>query len=198
MARSDSVVDICVAPHREQWFPGSPNLDLNPFGRAQTNKTKPCSCCRCSTNGCAPSWSHILDKSARKGAGYVVNYDGRSVLDVDTAWKTMLRNRGVAKWDLGGFMGHDVSGSTETYAIGRLDTVYRPLDDILGEVERFAPGSITPKLRRTVPIRHFPPGGENDRIEPIQWWAWQGLNLRPLRCQHSALPLSYTPAGRLH
>jgi hypothetical protein len=26
-----------------------------------------------------------------------------------------------------------------------------------------------------------------------KWWAWQGLNLRPLRCQHSALPLSYTP-----
>lgn len=22
----------------------------------------------------------------------------------------------------------------------------------------------------------------------IQWWAWQGLNLRPLRCQHSAIP----------
>src|SRR5215210_1663133 len=31
-----------------------------------------------------------------------------------------------------------------------------------------------------------------------KWWAWQGLNLRPLRCQHSALPLSYTPTpGRL-
>ena len=27
------------------------------------------------------------------------------------------------------------------------------------------------------------------------WWAWQGLNLRPLRCQHSALPLSYTPVA---
>ncbi len=27
----------------------------------------------------------------------------------------------------------------------------------------------------------------------FEWWAWQGLNLRPLRCQHSALPLSYTP-----
>ena len=26
-----------------------------------------------------------------------------------------------------------------------------------------------------------------------EMWAWQGLNLRPLRCQHSALPLSYTP-----
>ena len=30
-----------------------------------------------------------------------------------------------------------------------------------------------------------------------KWWAWQGLNLRPLRCQHSALPLSYTPTRRL-
>ncbi len=29
---------------------------------------------------------------------------------------------------------------------------------------------------------------------PVQWWARQGLNLRPLRCQHSALPLSYAPA----
>src|SRR3546814_11745258 len=27
----------------------------------------------------------------------------------------------------------------------------------------------------------------------FRWWAWQGLNLRPLRCQPSALPLSYTP-----
>ena len=74
-----------------------------------------------------------LDKSTRKGAGYLANYGRRSVLDVDTAWKTILRNRGLAKWDLGGFMGHDVSGSTETYAIGRFDTVYRTLDDILGK-----------------------------------------------------------------
>src|SRR3546814_11629211 len=27
----------------------------------------------------------------------------------------------------------------------------------------------------------------------FRWWAWPGLNLLPLRCQHSALPLSYTP-----
>ena len=31
--------------------------------------------------------------------------------------------------------------------------------------------------------------------EASEWWAWQGLNLRPLRCQHSALPLSYTPTA---
>jgi hypothetical protein len=34
------------------------------------------------------------------------------------------------------------------------------------------------------------------RLQAGKWWAWQGLNLRPLRCQHSALPLSYTPTGR--
>ena len=41
------------------------------------------------------------------------------------------------------------------------------------------------------PLDHVSNGKE-------KWWAWQGLNLRPLRCQHSALPLSYTPTrGRM-
>lgn len=31
-------------------------------------------------------------------------------------------------------------------------------------------------------------------LERLRWWAYQGSNLGPLRCQHSALPLSYTPA----
>jgi len=39
--RPDSVVDLSVAPDREQWHPGVPTLDLNPFGRAQTNKYRP-------------------------------------------------------------------------------------------------------------------------------------------------------------
>ena len=30
-------------------------------------------------------------------------------------------------------------------------------------------------------------------LERLRWWAYQGSNLGPLRCQHSALPLSYTP-----
>ena len=40
--------------------------------------------------------------------------------------------------------------------------------------------------------------GNSLSYQGFLWWAWQGLNLRPLRCQHSALPLSYTPAGGLH
>jgi integrase len=169
IARPDSVVDICVAPDREQWFPGSPTLDLNPFGRAQTNKYRP-------TIPVLPilaEWLtaelaayHRLDPAARLGAGYLVNYYGRGVLDVDTSWKTMLRelklpsgrewkpyimrhslatilrNRGVAKWDLEGFMGHDAGGSTEVYAVGRFDTVRRALEDVLTEIDNLAPGTL--------------------------------------------------------
>src|SRR5215213_4224721 len=43
--------------------------------------------------------------------------------------------------------------------------------------------------------------GKTDQVSVIvgkKWWAWQGLNLRPLRCQHSALPLSYTPTPGPH
>lgn len=172
IARPDTVVDICVAPDREQWFPGSATLDLNPFGRAQTNKYRP-------TIPVMPvlaEWLSAelakyqrLDRDQRKGAGFLVNYYGRSVLDVDTSWATMLRNlklpsgrewkpyllrhslatilrnRGVAKWDLEGFMGHDAGSTTEVYAIGRFDTVRRALEDILGEIETRAPGA----LRRT-------------------------------------------------
>ena len=135
-----------MAPDREQWFPGAPTIDLNPFGRAQTNKHRP-------TIPVLPvleKWLaaeltayHRLDREKRRGAGYLVNCYGRPVQDVDTSWATMLRelklprgrewkpyllrhslativrNRGVAKWDLEGFMGHNATGSTETYAIGR-------------------------------------------------------------------------------
>ncbi|RSV15164.1 hypothetical protein CA235_09510 [Sphingomonas sp. ABOLF] len=169
LARPDAVVDICVAPEREQWFPGSATLDLNPFGRAQTKKFR-------STVPVLPvlgEWLAAelaryqrLDREDRTGAGYLVNYYGRPVLDVDTSWKTMLvrlgmptgrewkpyllrhsmatilRNRGVAKWDLEGFMGHGVGSTTETYAIGRFDTVRAALSDIVGEIETAAPGAL--------------------------------------------------------
>ena len=169
VARPDSVVDICVAPEREQWYPGSPTLDLNPFGRAQTNKYRPL----VPVVPVLAEWlaaEHAryerLDRDERKGAGYLVNYFGRSVLDVDRAWATMLtglklpkgrewkpyllrhslatilRNRGVAKWDLEGFMGHDVTGSTEVYAIGRFASVANALTDILGEIDARAPGAL--------------------------------------------------------
>lgn len=169
IARPDAVVDICVAPDREQWHPGSPTLDLNQFGRAQTKKYRP-------TLPVLPllaEWLlaehvayHKLDRAARRGAGYLVNYFGRPVKDVDTAWATMLRelklpsgrewksyllrhslatllrNRGVAKWDLEGFMGHSRGSTTEIYAVGRFGTVTAELQRLLDELDGMAPGSL--------------------------------------------------------
>ena len=36
----------------------------------------------------------------------------------------------------------------------------------------------------------------NRLLHGEEWWARQGLNLRPLPCEGSALPLSYAPAAR--
>lgn len=169
LARPDSVVDVCVAPEREQWYPGSPTLDLNPFGRAQTNKYRPV----VPIVSALKPWLaaeltayEALDRDERRGAGYLVNYYGRPVQDVDTSWRTMLRalklpqgrewkpyllrhslatllrNRDVVKWDLEGFMGHDVRGSTEVYAIGRFASVVRALEEILGEIDLRSPGAL--------------------------------------------------------
>ena len=186
IARPDSVVDISVAPDREQWYPGSLTLDLNPFGRAQTNKYRPV----IPVLPVLADWLSAelaayekLPRDQRKGAGHLVNYYGRSVLDVDTAWRTMLRelklpagrewkpyllrhsvativrNRGVAKWDLEGFMGHDVTGSTEVYAIGRFGSVVTALTDLLGEVDVRAPGA----LRRNRAKQHSPAASQGRR-----------------------------------
>src|SRR6266542_2989849 len=53
----------------------------------------------------------------------------------------------------------------------------------------------TPGARFMFPCRGAQPLRDRARQRGGKWWAWQGLNLRPLRCQHSALPLSYTPTA---
>ena len=63
-----------------------------------------------------------------------------------------------------------------------------------GEIYRDFTARIRPNI---VPDQEKSPGNSLS-YQGFLWWAWQGLNLRPLRCQHSALPLSYTPAGALH
>ncbi len=64
---------------------------------------------------------------------------------------------------------------------------------IIDEIETFVPGAFhrndTEDGAETISI-------EREKILSFNgfgWWARQGLNLRPLRCQHSALPLSYAP-----
>ena len=107
-----------------------------------------------------------LKPEARIGRGWLVNYHGRPVQDVDRAWDTMLgklelpmgrewrsyvlrhsiatlcRNRGAERWDLEGFMGHRAGSQTEVYAIGEFPSVQRALQSILDDIETLAPGSL--------------------------------------------------------
>lgn len=169
IARPSSVVDISVVPDRQQWWPGAATIDLNPAGRAQTKKFRPV----VPVLPLLEDWLHqelavyqALPANKRAGRGWLVNYYGRGVQDVDSAWRAMLvalemptgrewrpyvlrhslativRNRGAAKWDLKGYMGHDAGDVTETYAVGDFPSVVSALQSIIEEIERLQPGAL--------------------------------------------------------
>lgn len=169
IARPGAVCDISVAPERQQWSPGSETIDLNPQGRAQNKKRRPVlPVLSVLAEWLQAEWDEYqaLPVKERVGRGWLVNYYGRSVQDVDRAWDTMLtelkmptgrewrlyllrhslttlvRNRGAERWDLEGFMEHRAASQTETYAIGEFPTVVTALNGIIAELHRLAPGSL--------------------------------------------------------
>lgn len=54
----------------------------------------------------------------------------------------LTRNRGAARCDLEGFMGHRASSQTESHAIGEFPTVVSALISIISELEHLAPGAL--------------------------------------------------------
>jgi integrase len=169
IARPGAIVDICVAPERNQWWPGSPTIDLNPQGRVQNKKRRPL----LPVLPILDQWLRAefasyskLSEEERIGRGWLVNYYGRPVQSIDRAWDTMLielglptgrewrpyvlrhslativRNRGAEKWDLEGFMGHRAASQTEVYAVGEFPSVVRALGAVIEDLERLAPGSL--------------------------------------------------------
>jgi len=169
IARPGAVVDINVAPTRQQWWPGAPMIDLNPQGRAQNKKHR----AMVPVLPLLERWLReelatyqALKPEQREGRGWLVNYYGRGIRNVDRAWDTMLtelelptgrewrpyvlrhslatlvRNRGAERWDLEGFMGHRTGSQTETYAVGEFPTVVTALQSIITEIEKLAPGSL--------------------------------------------------------
>lgn len=169
IARPGAVVDINVAPDRQQWWPGAPTIDLNPQGRTQNKKHR----ALLPVLPLLDRWLRAeyatymaLKPAERAGRGWLVNYHGRAIQDVDRAWDTMLtkldmptgrewrpyvlrhslatlvRNRGAEKWDLEGFMGHRAGSQTEVYAIGEFPSVVRALESVIAEIDKLAPGSL--------------------------------------------------------
>jgi hypothetical protein len=88
------------------------------------------------------------------------------------------------------------TGQTATYAVASLyPTLTRPLQDIIDEISADCSGILRRQCSDNIG-RSLGTGVDLPLKTKGKWWAWQGLNLRPLRCQHSALPLSYTPTLR--
>ena len=144
-------------------------IDLNPQGRTQNKKHR----ALLPVLPVLDRWLRseyatymALKPAERSGRGWLVNYHGRPVQDIDRAWDTMLtkldmptgsewrpdvlrhslatlfRNRSAEKWDLEGFMGHRAGNQTGVYAIGESPSVVRALDSIISEIEKLAPGSM--------------------------------------------------------
>jgi integrase len=167
IARPSSVVDISVQPAREQWWPGSSTIDLNPAGRRQTKKFR----AMLPVLPLLDEWlraAHAdwlaVEDGLKPSRGWLVHYYGRGVQDVDRAWDTMLRaldyptgrewrsyvlrhslatlcrNRGAERWDLEGFMGHRSPSQTEVYAMGDFPSVQKALQGIIDEIDKRTPG----------------------------------------------------------
>ena len=169
IARPGAIVDICVAPDRHQWTPGSDTIDLNPAGRIQNKKVRPLlPVLPLLAEWLQHAWTiyDALPDDERVGRGYLVNYFGRPVQDVDRAWDTMLRElglptgrewrpyvlrhslativrkRGATAWDLQGYMGHLLPTQTEVYAEGDFASVQTALQSVIDEIERLSPGAL--------------------------------------------------------
>ncbi|KQN32000.1 hypothetical protein ASF00_04405 [Sphingomonas sp. Leaf34] len=91
-------MDINVAADREQWWPGAPTIDLNPQGRTQNKKYR----ALVPVLPTLDRWLRAeyatfmdLKPEDRAGRGWLVNYHGRPVQDVDRAWDAMLTKLGL-------------------------------------------------------------------------------------------------------
>jgi hypothetical protein len=169
IARPGAIVELSTDPARNQWQPDWDIIDLNPAGRPQNKKRRP-------TLPVLPllrQWllSVHADTSAEdpkiRSGGWLVNFYGRPVQNVETAWDAMLealklpqdrdwktyllrhsvatlvRGAGVQKWELEAYMGHRSASQTETYAVEQLfPNVQRALQGLLDELESRVAGAL--------------------------------------------------------
>ena len=157
--RPDAIYDMNVKEDRYQWHKEERFFDLNPWGRTQTKKFRP--------------WVPVvgvlhqllLQAEEESPDGWVVHYRGKRVINVRSAWRTMikdlnypggrewgsyllrrsvasiLRESGARSWDVQGLLGHRVAGTTETYAYSTLATTAREsIEKMLNEIDQKAPG----------------------------------------------------------
>jgi integrase len=153
-ARPDAIYDMSVNPERFQWHETERFFNLNPFGREQTKKVRPV------VPVFGPLADLLADARITSPEGWVVHNFGQHVINVRSAWRTMitdlkldggrewgsyvlrrtvatmLRQRGATPWDVQGLMGHRIAGTTETYSFDTLFTSARQgIEDILADIQ---------------------------------------------------------------
>lgn len=163
IARPDAILDICTAPARKQWAPGATLINLNPAGRVQTKKHRPL----IPVNATLEPW--LQQTFDHPDCDWLINYCAKPVQSIRSAWRTMrgalnlpeerewmpyilrrslateLRAQHVDPWDLAGYMGHRVVGTTEIYTGGGLySTVTEALNETLSKIEEMAPYALHP------------------------------------------------------
>lgn len=163
-ARPDAIFDMSVAADRDQYDRHNGFINLNPHGRPQTKKFRP-------TLPILSPLQHLIDTASEEG--WVVHYYGRRVVNVRSAWRAMvsdlgyeggrewgayvmrrsmaqlLRESGAQPWDVQGFMGHRLAGTTETYtAASAFPTAMTKLKAIIADIEAksgYCLSTFTPK-----------------------------------------------------
>ena len=184
LARPDAVVDIYVAPEREQWFPGSPTLDLNPFGRAQrkgivrrspffpfpVNGWRPSSLltsglmaisARASAIWSTPSASQCSTSTRRGGRrsrSSACPPGGNGAVPAAPRSGDDPAQPRCRSLKSDGFMGHGAGSTTETHATGRFTSVREALDDVIRAIEAAAPCAICVRSAE-VPLSGLSSGG---------------------------------------
>ncbi len=231
LARPDAVLDMSVAPEREQWMQHERRFALNPAGRLQTKKVRPVMPVVELLQrwlGATDEWlvcrerrsfddDKQIDVVAQLRVGSVRSgWDtARAQLGIPDGWgpklirhsmATILANRRVDLIELEMSLGHRPLGKTSSrYAIfdpDYLSTIRDGIEDVVADLTRKAGAALYPSCTRVSPdfqttsrCSEREPQSQEIEYKRGKWWARQGLNLRPLRCQHSALPLSYAPTA---
>ena len=107
--------------------------------------------------------------------------------DLRHSCASILIGLGVDLYTVSKILGHGSVSTTQRYA-------HLQVDQQRAALEKLGNLALVPAEKAACIAPRFAPekrsGPEGPRNSLISWWVMQGLNLRPLPCEGSALPLS--------
>ena len=163
LGRPDAILDICVAPERQQIEWDFNLLHLNPAGRLQNRKFRASVPINCYLLPYLYAAKERFEDDETESSGYIIEYKSDKLASMRQTWNrakvatglpmtrdydakmirhTMgkwLRSQGVVWQELQGHMGHKIPGMTEGYAEydpSYMGTVQKGINQYFQEIER--------------------------------------------------------------